>query len=418
MVPAHIVVLTRVPAHRERQGRPARAARARRRRPGSVTAARHRERAPWSARRRRACCGVDEVGADQDFFAARRRQHPGDLAAQRAARRGPPRHGTADLHPPHRRGAGGGGEPRGRLHRGPRRRRRPAPSSGSPIVQWLGETTDAIDGFVQSVVLNTPADLTADALDADPRRRWSAGTTCCAPGWCAATAGASTSRRPDQAVAGWQESDRPLDECVALATDGLDPDERRDAARRLAPRGTATRPGRPPRGDRRRVLADPDGGPGHGLAPVRLGRADRTAPGGHVVPALDAAAGARGVRRGQRLLPASPCRARTSRWAGAPLVRGRHRRPGADSGPSRVGPEVTAALLGEIPAKFHAGVNDVLLTALAVALARWRRDLGQDQTFAHIELEGHGREDGSWRAPPASNPTCPGPSAGSPPCSR
>ncbi|NDZ89239.1 amino acid adenylation domain-containing protein, partial [Streptomyces sp. SID10115] len=57
-----------------------------------------------------------------------------------------------------------------------------------------------------------------------------------------------------------------------------------------------------------------------------------------------------------------------------------------------VGPEVTAALLGEIPARFHAGVNDVLLTALAVALARWRRDLGQDQTFAHIELEGHGRE--------------------------
>ena len=57
-----------------------------------------------------------------------------------------------------------------------------------------------------------------------------------------------------------------------------------------------------------------------------------------------------------------------------------------------VDPEVTAALLGEIPARFHAGVNDVLLTALAVGLARWRRGLGQDQTFAHIELEGHGRE--------------------------
>ncbi|MEV7656743.1 amino acid adenylation domain-containing protein, partial [Streptomyces anulatus] len=57
-----------------------------------------------------------------------------------------------------------------------------------------------------------------------------------------------------------------------------------------------------------------------------------------------------------------------------------------------VGPGTTAALLGEIPAKFHAGVNDVLLTALAVALARWRRERGQDQTFAHIELEGHGRE--------------------------
>ena len=37
--------------------------------------------------------------------------------------------------------------------------------AGTPIVQWLGETTDAIDGFVQSVVLNTPAELTADALD-------------------------------------------------------------------------------------------------------------------------------------------------------------------------------------------------------------------------------------------------------------
>ncbi|CAM5278681.1 Amino acid adenylation domain-containing protein OS=Streptomyces tendae OX=1932 GN=GUR47_06010 PE=4 SV=1 [Streptomyces tendae] len=52
----------------------------------------------------------------------------------------------------------------------------------------------------------------------------------------------------------------------------------------------------------------------------------------------------------------------------------------------------TAALLCRTPAMFHAGVNDVLATALAVALARWRRDLGQDQTFAHIELEGHGRE--------------------------
>ncbi|CAM5536139.1 non-ribosomal peptide synthetase [Streptomyces violaceorubidus] len=36
---------------------------------------------------------------------------------------------------------------------------------GSPVVQWLGETTDAIDGFVQSVVLNTPADFTGDDRD-------------------------------------------------------------------------------------------------------------------------------------------------------------------------------------------------------------------------------------------------------------
>ncbi len=48
-----------------------------------------------------------------------------------------------------------------------------------------------------------------------------------------------------------------------------------------------------------------------------------------------------------------------------------------------VGPEPTAALLGEIPAKFHAGIDDVLLTALAVALARWCRDRGQDQSRPH-----------------------------------
>ncbi|AJT40663.1 non-ribosomal peptide synthetase [Psychromicrobium lacuslunae] len=52
----------------------------------------------------------------------------------------------------------------------------------------------------------------------------------------------------------------------------------------------------------------------------------------------------------------------------------------------------TSALLGELPGVFHATVNDVLLTALSISLARWRKQLGQRQTFAHIELEGHGRE--------------------------
>ncbi|XUM02606.1 amino acid adenylation domain-containing protein [Streptomyces venezuelae ATCC 10712] len=94
---------------------------------------------------------------------------------------------------------------------------------GSPIVQWLGETTDAIDGFVQSVVLNTPADLTAEGLDAvltsvvarhDMLRarlvrgdRWSFDIP-----------------EADGVTAGWQESEEPLDACAALATEGLDPD--------------------------------------------------------------------------------------------------------------------------------------------------------------------------------------------------
>ncbi len=48
----------------------------------------------------------------------------------------------------------------------------------------------------------------------------------------------------------------------------------------------------------------------------------------------------------------------------------------------------TASLLHEVPAAYHTQINDVLLTALAVALSQWT---GQR---AHvIDLEGHGRED-------------------------
>ncbi|MFF8725423.1 amino acid adenylation domain-containing protein [Streptomyces sp. NPDC015171] len=58
-----------------------------------------------------------------------------------------------------------------------------------------------------------------------------------------------------------------------------------------------------------------------------------------------------------------------------------------------LGPEATAPLLTEVPAAFHAEINDVLLTGLALAVADWRRRHGHThhaQTL--IELEGHGRE--------------------------
>nr|WTB03154.1 amino acid adenylation domain-containing protein [Streptomyces antimycoticus] len=260
---------------------------------------------------------------------------------------------------------------------------------GSPIVQWLGETTDAIDGFVQSVVLNIPAELTADALDAilvavvgrhDMLRarlvrgeRWSFDIPAA-----------------DRATPSWQESDRPVEECVALATGGLDPDRGvmlravwRRAARQLV------------------VVVHHvviDGVSWHVLMD-------------------DLATAWRQLSSGAPIeLP--PVGTSFRRWtqmlgnAAFDADRGYYERPlpGADGPVGRralseadtvarervrtvsAGPEVTAALLGEIPATFHAGVGDVLLTALAVTLARWRRDLGQDQTFAHIELEGHGRE--------------------------
>ncbi|MFE7029567.1 amino acid adenylation domain-containing protein [Streptomyces sp. NPDC057621] len=54
---------------------------------------------------------------------------------------------------------------------------------------------------------------------------------------------------------------------------------------------------------------------------------------------------------------------------------------------------VTEALLGTVPAAYHGGVNDGLLAALALAVARWRQDRGVDEPSALIRMEGHGREE-------------------------
>ncbi|WP_406447704.1 amino acid adenylation domain-containing protein [Streptomyces sp. NBC_00876] len=260
---------------------------------------------------------------------------------------------------------------------------------GSPIVQWLGETTDAVDGFVQSMVLNTPAGLTADALDdiltAVVRRhdmlrarlvrgdRW---------GFDIPEAAG--------AVADWQESGLPLDACVALATGGLDPDN-----------GVMLRAVWRP-GARQLVLVVHHvvvDGVSWRVLMEDLATAWQQLTSGTPVELPPVGTS---FRRWTELLGSAAFEADRA-WFRRPL-------PGPDGPVGRrelsasdtvarereqtlsVGPGITAALLGEVPAKFHAGVNDVLLTALAVALARWRRDLGQDQTFAHIELEGHGRE--------------------------
>ena len=51
--------------------------------------------------------------------------------------------------------------------------------------------------------------------------------------------------------------------------------------------------------------------------------------------------------------------------------------------------ETTEVLLTTVPASFHGQINDVLLTAIALAVSRWR---GKNQAVV-IELEGHGREE-------------------------
>ncbi|MCX4587513.1 non-ribosomal peptide synthetase [Streptomyces sp. NBC_01481] len=57
-------------------------------------------------------------------------------------------------------------------------------------------------------------------------------------------------------------------------------------------------------------------------------------------------------------------------------------------------PEVTTPLLTTVPTAFHAGVNDVLLTALALAVAQWRRGHARGRhTALLVDVEGHGREE-------------------------
>ncbi|MGC5665076.1 amino acid adenylation domain-containing protein [Micromonospora sp. WMMD723] len=57
-------------------------------------------------------------------------------------------------------------------------------------------------------------------------------------------------------------------------------------------------------------------------------------------------------------------------------------------------PETTEPLVTSVPAAFHAGVQDVLLTALALALGHWRREQGRGAGGAVlVDVEGHGRDD-------------------------
>ena len=56
--------------------------------------------------------------------------------------------------------------------------------------------------------------------------------------------------------------------------------------------------------------------------------------------------------------------------------------------------ETTRMLLGEVPAAFHAGVNDILLIAFALACAEF---LGTGGAPIVIDVEGHGRQEDAGR---------------------
>jgi amino acid adenylation domain-containing protein/non-ribosomal peptide synthase protein (TIGR01720 family) len=58
----------------------------------------------------------------------------------------------------------------------------------------------------------------------------------------------------------------------------------------------------------------------------------------------------------------------------------------------KLAPETTAALLTSAPTAFHSGINDVLLSGLALAVTEWRRSHGRGDTHGlYLDLEGHGR---------------------------
>ncbi|WP_432065179.1 amino acid adenylation domain-containing protein [Streptomyces sp. C10-9-1] len=263
------------------------------------------------------------------------------------------------------------------------------PVTGSPIVRWLGATTDAVDGFLQSVVLNTPAGLTTDALGTVltavlRRHDMLRATLVRGEHWSLDVPEA------DGAVAAWQESSLPLDDCLALAAAALDPDRgamlhavwRRDerqlvlAAHHVVIDGVSWR-----------ILMDD------------LATAWRQYAAGRPVELPPVGTSFRYWTGLLQRADFGAHRARAARPLPGPDLPLGRRALCADDTVARerartvtVDEATTAALLGEIPARFHTGVDDVLLTALAVALARLRRDRGQDQTFAHIEREGHGRE--------------------------
>ena len=73
--------------------------------------------------------------------------------------------------------------------------------------------------------------------------------------------------------------------------------------------------------------------------------------------------------------------------------------------------ETTRLLLGEVPAAFHAGVQDILLIAFGLA---WTEFLGTGKAPIGIDVEGHGRHEELASA----NSTCRARWGGSPPSTR
>ncbi len=279
----------------------------------------------------------------------------------------------------------------------------------TPIMHWLRELGGSIDGFYQSLLLQAPAGLDEpglhavvqslldhhDLLRARLRRD---------DGWALEVPPAGALRAAD-VVEVVDVGERDLGDAIAAHTPAaaanLDPDAGR-MVRVVWFHAGASRPGRV------LVLVHHSVVDGVSLRILMTDLAaawEAVADGG--TPRLDAV-GTSFRRWSQLLTEAGTSGARAAErdgWqaaADAPDAllgaRGldRDRDVVASSRTLTVSlpADATATLLTSVPALYGATVNDVLLTALAVAVGRWRDERGRGAGSAvTVDLEGHGRED-------------------------
>ncbi|MFH9045044.1 amino acid adenylation domain-containing protein, partial [Streptomyces sp. NPDC017966] len=283
----------------------------------------------------------------------------------------------------------------------------------TPIIHWLAEAGGATDGFNQAMVVQTPADadlqaLTAalqalldhhDVLRLRTARPEGADWTLSVQAKGAVDAHDVLRRVDARGVHG--------DDLLALITE-----ESRTAQRALAPdRGAMLRAvwfdGGPGTAGRLLLTAHHlvvDGVSWRILLPD-LAAAYRAADAGDVVELPAVGTSFRAWARG--LVEAASTEARTAEldvWTAMlgtedPQLGNRPLDPHRDTAATArtlsvtLPPHLTEPLLTTIPAAFHAGVNDVLLTGFALAVAHWRHNRGLTGHGVLVDLEGHGRED-------------------------
>ncbi len=277
--------------------------------------------------------------------------------------------------------------------------------AATPILAWLAEVGNGLDGFYQSVILRTPAELTMPALttmiDAllDCHDVLRARLSESDPGGLMVLpSGSVTAAAVLTRVEAVGDIDLRSAEEQARAVTRLDPSVGRMFEAVWLDAG-ADQPGRLVLmvhhividGVSLRLLADDLSGAWAELeagAAISLAKADT--PFREWSTQLHSA-----VDRGEFATDEEHWLCVADEAGADPLIGSRPLDPALDVVATeanlvvRLDEDVTARLLGPVPAAIRGGVNDALVTALALALATWR---GDTTSGVLLELEGHGRE--------------------------